>query len=424
MCQEDCGSNIQVNILQPLVQSEGRNSSTSSHSCDPHPKRQHDIDHNHQQRPTYHVYTSRSTFFFLGCTILVAHIFFGDARPSSRVDSSPSPISPESGRNRFVGKVLSRLQKRSRNTKEVLTDLDDAVAVDVEESFLVDIFGRKQRRKQVETPPMLERGKVISNYVTGKELFEAYRQIREEYHTKAMSKDYIEKWNILKETDDGVQIGMLQHPSDPTCPYVRMVADMPGEVNDVWDFLELDNWEESMPKMDPFYAGLTILGKYTHRPHARRPAVNMVLARKRTKRIVTFGKRDFTFVSVSDIPQSNGVRVSGTVSVVTPKFPREKNFVRAFQDSVAFYESLPNDSILDEPRSRLTIVCRIDLNDSSKGGEGGNIPMWIYVKTIGQSGVLSMNNMKAELRKRLDTKLAAIKKTPKPERRRIPWLNF
>ena len=223
---------------------------------------------------------------------------------------------------------------------------------------------------------------------------------------KAMSQEYANKWDVLKKTNDGIEISMLQHASDPDCPYVRMTAMMPGDTKDVWDFLELDSWEETMPRMDPFYDGLSILGTYTYRPSPGRQAVSMVLAKKRTKRIVMYGKRDFTFVSVSDV-QSGGVWVSGTVSIVTPKFPRERGYVRAFQDSVAFYEALPDDERTGEPRSLLTIVCRIDLNDSAEGGKGGGIPMWFYVKTIGSSGALSMNNMRSELRKRVAGKLAA-----------------
>ena len=230
-----------------------------------------------------------------------------------------------------------------------------------------------------------------------------------------------------------------------------------------------------MPHMDPFYEGLTISGKYHHtlttnnmnnmnnnnmnnnnmnndnnaknknknknkkiqiknrfftdknnnndnNRSSTNNSIEMILARKRTKRLLTFGKRDFTFVSVSDVPQSDGVWVSGTVSVITSKLPKKSSYTRAFQDSIAFYKPLPpvvvttntntntntnnNDdddanshvgSNVIKHRTGLTIVCRIDLNDSTDGGEGGGIPMWIYVKTIGTTGALSMQNMKKQL---------------------------
>jgi len=248
----------------------------------------------------------------------------------------------------------------------------------------------------------LQRGKAVSKRVTAEELYSAYSQIRSEYDEKAFrvhdddgSGDVngtgSEGWKTVRETADGVEIHILSHPSDPSCPYVRMRAVMPGSVEEVWDFLRLDNWERTMPKMDPFYEGLSVLGRYVHRN------VDMVLARKRTKRILTFGKRDFTFVSVSDVPLSDGVWVSGTVSVVTPRFPRQSGYTRAFQDSVAFYEPLPSDPESGEGRTRLTIVCRIDLNDSGEGGEGGAVPMWIYVRTIGVSGVASIQSMRKQL---------------------------
>lgn len=53
-------------------------------------------------------------------------------------------------------------------------------------------------------------------------------------------------------------------------------------------------------------------------------------------------------------------------------------------------------------KSDLTIVCRIDLNDSSISNDGrkggnGHIPMWLYVKTVGRTGAASMSAMRKEL---------------------------
>ena len=166
----------------------------------------------------------------------------------------------------------------------------------------------------------------------------------------------------------------------------------------------------------------------------------MILARKRTKRILAFGKREFVFVSVTgDKPLDDGTWVSGTVSVefnetktesdsdgngngnegddeninendtttIATSLPyRNKSYTRAFQDSIAFYKPLPpcassSSSSLSGERTKLTIICRIDLNDSSSstsdGGGGGCIPMWLYVKTIGITGARSVLNMRRAL---------------------------
>ena len=120
--------------------------------------------------------------------------------------------------------------------------------------------------------------------------------------------------------------------------------------------------------------------------------------------MLTFAKRDFTFVQVSDVPRDDGVWVSGTVSVITEKLPRVKDYTRAFQDSIAFYEEVPPAGEGESPRTKITIVCRIDLNDSSEDGDGGNIPMWIYVKTVGSAGVLTIKNMRNELLKEQNEK--------------------
>ncbi|KAL7531371.1 hypothetical protein ACHAXR_004003, partial [Thalassiosira sp. AJA248-18] len=158
------------------------------------------------------------------------------------------------------------------------------------------------------------------------------------------------------------------------------------------DYLDLKNWETSMPKMDPFYEGVTVLGDYKHK------GINMKLARKTIKRIGIFGKRDLTFVSVSDHPRGDGAWVSGTVSVTTEEIPRKKGYVRAYQDSIAFYEAMDDEEGGNgRPRMKLTICFRLDLNDSRSGGEGGFIPMWIYVKTVGATGMASVQNMKRQL---------------------------
>lgn len=95
--------------------------------------------------------------------------------------------------------------------------------------------------------------------------------------------------------------------------------------------------------------------------------VHMILARKRTKRILTFEKRDFVFLSVSDEPKEDGTMVSGSVTIQSADIPRMRGYVRAFQDSIAFYKPL------SEEETEITIVCRIDLND--RDGSGGHIPM-------------------------------------------------
>jgi START domain len=166
---------------------------------------------------------------------------------------------------------------------------------------------------------------------------------------------------------------------------VRMNGIIDAPVQRCWDFLKVDRWDESMPKMDPFYEGVTVVGEYSH-PES---GVDMILCRKRTKRILAFGKRDLVFLSVVDHPLEDGTWVSGSVSVVTPHVPRHPGYTRAFQDSIAFYQPLDNNT-----RTNLTIVCRIDLNDSGRDGSGGWIPMWLYVKTIGVTAVESVLRMR------------------------------
>jgi hypothetical protein len=270
--------------------------------------------------------------------------------------------------------AISAVQKSLQNLKEPSSPNEDKI---------LSIQGSSKNR-----------GMYLGADVTGDSLYRAYKIIQKEYMTKAFeSKNWIEI-----NSKDGIIISMLKHPSDPECPYVKMTSIMPVSPEECWSFLSLSNWETTMPHMDPFYEGVSVFQTYQHR------GVTMTLARKRTKRLLAFGKRDFFFISVADIPRSDGTLVSGTVSVIAPNIaPRQTGYTRAFQDSIAFYE--PLDSGI---RTRLTIVCRIDLNDSSPDGEGGYMPMWLYVKTIGVTAarsVLSMRNfLEKETMRRISKK--------------------
>jgi hypothetical protein len=140
-----------------------------------------------------------------------------------------------------------------------------------------------------------------------------------------------------------------------------------------------------MHKIDPFYENVKIFGSYT------RGRVEIILARKQMKKLLAFGKRDVVFISVSDLPLDDGTWVSGSVSVVTPTIPRVNGYTRAYQDSIAYYKPLSKDA------TEVTIVCRIDLNDSAADGAGGNIPMWLYVKTVGATGARSIISLRRAL---------------------------
>jgi hypothetical protein len=241
------------------------------------------------------------------------------------------------------------------------------------------------------TTAPLSRGKHIGLTFQAKDLYQAYREIQQDYQERAFSAKT--PWTILTQ-HDGVQVALLEHPTDPLCPYVRLSATIPVPVADCWEFLQLDNWDETMLVMDPFYEGVELFGDFAY------DKVSMRLARKRTTRILAFKKRDFVFLSVSeDVPMKDGTWVSGTVSVQTPKIPRHDDYTRAYQDSIAFYKPV---MVVDDGReeqqehTQLTIVCRIDLNDNSggNGAKGGWIPMWLYVKTIGATGARSVTSMR------------------------------
>lgn len=42
----------------------------------------------------------------------------------------------------------------------------------------------------------------------------------------------------------------------------------------------------------------------------------------------------------------------------------------------------------------MTILYRLDLNDSGEGGSGGAIPMWFYVRNIGRIAAMAVERMR------------------------------
>jgi hypothetical protein len=263
--------------------------------------------------------------------------------------------------------------------KDTVASMAEPATTTISISTKTKTTDTSSQEEEIEAP---RRGKLIGSNFHARDLYDAYKEIQLEYHQKALGAG-ANDWKILSRKE-GVEISMMEHASDPTCPYVRMTVVIPTPVEDCWEFLQLANWDDSMPQMDPFYEGVSLHGEFTHRH------VHMILARKRTQRILAFGKRDFVFLSVSsDQPMKDGTWVSGSVSVQTPKIPRQPGYTRAYQDSIAFYKPLE-----DNTKTRVTIVCRIDLNDSTDGGSGGLLPMWLYVKTIGATGARSFISMR------------------------------
>ena len=252
-----------------------------------------------------------SAVLFLGCSILFAppHVLLGDGAPAAAsLYDAPTSSSKAADAEQMVITTLFGMPMPPKEQRILHTN-----------TYGTSKPSKKKRGStSASDPGAIQRGKPISHEVKAEELYMAYQDIREEYKQRATSEEYADKWDILRASANGdTVISMLQHPDDASCPYVRMQAILPGDRQDVWSFLELDNWSETMPKMDPFYKDLQILRRYKHKPSPTSRAVAMVLAKKRTKRIgVVYGKRDFTFVSVSDIPRSDdGVWASGTISV-------------------------------------------------------------------------------------------------------------
>ena len=226
----------------------------------------------------------------------------------------------------------------------------------------------------------LERGKKIPSPINPSELFQAYQETRTEYQSRAFGKN--SKWKVLNERE-GVQVSLLEAPGDPTCPYVRTKYRLRASVQESRNIML-----NVMPKHDPFCEGTSILREYMYQD------ASMTLCRRHSKRIPPlFNRIDLALLRVvDDEPSADGMLVSGEVSVQTELLPRQQGYTRAFQSNIVFYEPLQGNTMTD-----LTVVCRIDMNDSGEGGTGGYFPMWLYVKTAARNAMQSALLMRKEM---------------------------
>lgn len=103
------------------------------------------------------------------------------------------------------------------------------------------------------------RGKFVGNSFNAKDLFLAYKEIESTYHQVAFAETSQHLWRTLVDKND-VEVALMEHQSDPRCPYVRMAVEIDVPVEDCWEFLSLHNWDKTMPKMDPFYEGVELHG--------------------------------------------------------------------------------------------------------------------------------------------------------------------
>ena len=83
------------------------------------------------------------------------------------------------------------------------------------------------------SPAVVHRGKYIDGNVKASELAKAYQAMKSEYASLALHPTSNTNWQVLSSHSDGSTVSLLEHPTDPSCPYVRMVSTMPGTIQQV-----------------------------------------------------------------------------------------------------------------------------------------------------------------------------------------------
>lgn len=233
---------------------------------------------------------------------------------------------------------------------------------------------------------------VLNDELSKDKLYRSFRDTMQDYKNKAFSN--LSKWRTLRQTRDGIEISILDSEKGGA-PYIRFKAEIPTSADKVYKFTSFSNWERFMPIINPFYNSMKVVKEWSV------GKAKVFLAHKLSKRILYYGKRDFSLLSVVDTPSRNdGMLVIGTISVDIPDhIPRQEGFTRAYQDMVCFYKPLDksNDG---QDNMELTIILRTDLNDSAEDeGTGGYFPMTIVLKTLGITGPEAMRGLRRVLKR-------------------------
>ena len=82
------------------------------------------------------------------------------------------------------------------------------------------------------------------------DMFQVYQTIKEDYQNRAFHPSQLHKWKVLNQKNKA-KVSLLEHDSDPTCPYVKLEATIPASVATCWDFLSIQHWNESARRFTP-----------------------------------------------------------------------------------------------------------------------------------------------------------------------------
>ena len=189
-------------------------------------------------------------------------------------------------------------------------------------------------------------------------------------------------------------------------PTIKVVLDILAPIEYVEFYLDPDHWSEvsslcfvshfrrglpltpphlaTLPKtqhiQDPFFDNWEVLhdlGPISPRS-SKSPPVSISIGRRTTKRLLTFGRRDLVFACFKEsLPSLNATRFAA-LSISHPSHPLVNPgtpYTRAFQDLII------TATALSASVTHVECFMKVDL--------GGNIPKWVFRKTVGQTGLMA-----------------------------------
>ena len=200
------------------------------------------------------------------------------------------------------------------------------------------------------------------------------------------------EWKKVAGNKD-VKVSMYSGPKTPSdgSSIILVSVRIPTKLKHVVYNFDPKLWSETQKFQDPFFSSWDVIhnigGVVTSGNKSplkiltdgKSPIVEVIIGRRRTKRLLTFGKREMilaTFKEEGDDWTNVGVR-----SINHLEYPPGGKYTRAFQDMIVSMKEGNEGEYTD-----VRCVMKVDL--------GGMIPRGIFRKMVGQTGVMAFKGEK------------------------------
>ncbi|GMH95202.1 hypothetical protein TrST_g1331 [Triparma strigata] len=242
---------------------------------------------------------------------------------------------------------------------------------------------KKKKKKTMQRSLKTENTQLVSSYVTLKKTFLDLTNDKD--------------WNKVAGNKD-IKVSMYSGPKFPSSgsSIILVSVRIPTKLTHVAYNFDPKFWSETQKFQDPFFDTWDVIHEIgpvvtsgNKSPlkiltEGKSPVVDVIIGRRLTKRLLTFGRREMIFATFKE--EGEGYTNVGVRSINHLEYHPGGKYTRAFQDMVVEMKEGGGGEYTD-----VKCVMRVDL--------GGMIPRGIFRKMVGQTGVMAF---KAVMKKAME----------------------